>query len=115
MSTAPRSGYVLAHFSKPCIPRKRHECRVCGLWIAAGEHCCRWTGVTPSEGWWTCHAHPECYALTEDWDCVDWEMPPSGEHPGIRMVWPSADQANEAAGEAAGPALGPAAIAVATA
>ena len=60
---------------KLCIPRKRHECRVCGTFIQKGEPCERWTGVEQGEGWWTCHAHPECLDLTvtEKWDEGDWE------------------------------------------
>jgi hypothetical protein len=65
---------------KLCVPRKRHVCRVCGQWIPKGEPCERFAGVEQGEGWWTCHAHPECLDLTVtqkwdegDWECAYWE------------------------------------------
>lgn len=50
-------------------------CRICGKWIQKGEPCERWTGVEQGEGWWTCHAHPECldYTVVHKWDDGDWE------------------------------------------
>lgn len=60
---------------KLCVPRKRHVCRVCGKFIHKGEPCERWSGVEPGDGWWTCHAHPECLDQTvrDKWDDGDWE------------------------------------------
>lgn len=60
---------------KLCIPRKRHQCRVCGVLIQKGEPCERWSGVQDGEGWWTNHAHPECLDLTvtQKWDEGEWE------------------------------------------
>ena len=87
---APLPDWVLRLFPKPCRPRKRHLCRVCGKWILAGEECARWTGVERGEGWWTCHTHPECYVVTRKWDDGDWEcmFPGDAERPAVRMYWP---------------------------
>ena len=58
---------------KLCRPRKRQRCRLCDGWIEIGEQCNRWSGLDPGEGYFTCHTHPECLALTEGWDWGDWE------------------------------------------
>jgi hypothetical protein len=84
---APLPDWVLQLHPKPCRPRKRHACRVCGTGVLPGEECVRWVGVASGEGWWTCHAHPECYALTDDWDHDDWEFT-DAERPAVRMYWP---------------------------
>lgn len=86
----PVSEYVLRHFPKPCRPRKRHECRICGNFIWPKEPCCRWTGIESGEGWWTAYAHPECFNITQKWDSGDWECfsPEGDEKPTPRMAWP---------------------------
>lgn len=58
-----------------CIPRKDHRCRLCGKIIQKGEPCKRWSWVERGEGWWTSHAHHECYQQTykDKWDEGDWE------------------------------------------
>lgn len=58
-----------------CIPRKRHECRVCGHYIKAGEPCIRWSGVIDGQGYFTSHAHPICARFMnasrhDDWECI---------------------------------------------
>ncbi len=60
---------------KLCIPRKAHICRLCGERIEKGEPCQRWSGLIYGEGYFTSHAHPECYRETLDaeWDEGDWE------------------------------------------
>ncbi len=85
------SAFVLAHFPKPSHPRKQHECRVCGQLILEKEPCCIWSGLTPGEGWWTCHTHPECFEVTKDWEHDDWELMAPGDEPrpAARMRWPS--------------------------
>lgn len=82
------SEYVLRLFPKPCLPRKRHRCRICGRFIEVREPCCRWTGFY--EGPFTSHAHPECYDSTKDWDDGDWEghAPGDDDRPATRMIWP---------------------------
>lgn len=57
-----------------CIPRKKHQCRICGQQIEVKEPCCRWRGFD-SDGPFTSHAHPECYRVTiaEKWREGDWE------------------------------------------
>lgn len=59
--------------SATCKPRKIQACYLCGQKIDKGELCERWSGVTPGDGWWTSHAHPECYAATSEWNYDDWE------------------------------------------
>lgn len=75
-----------------CIPRKPHKCRLCGQRIEVGESCLRWSGLTPGEGYFTSHAHPECYAETVKykWDSGDWECSLPGD-----MERPSRDTASE--------------------
>ena len=85
---APLPDWVLRLFPKPCRPRKTHRCRICDGRIVAGEECARWSGVDRSEGWWTSHAHPECYAMTQKWDQFDWESSFDTERPTVRMYWP---------------------------
>jgi hypothetical protein len=60
--------------------RKVHHCRLCGEKIEKGEFCKIWSGVEQGEGWWTSHAHPECYEYTivNKWDSLDWECNPPG-------------------------------------
>ena len=84
------SDFVLKHFPKPCRPRKQHNCMVCEERIQVLEPCCRWAGLDPGEGYRTCHAHPECYDLTQKWDGADWECNFSGDtdRPKVRMHWP---------------------------
>lgn len=86
----PCSAFVLRLFPSPCKPKKKHECRLCDRRIQPGELCCRWTGF--SDGPFTSHAHPECYAATEKWDHGDWECCLQGdlERPPVRMYWPNA-------------------------
>ena len=68
------------------------QCRICGEWIEAKQPCCRWDGITRGEGRWTCHAHPECYTITEKWDSGDWEChEPEGPRITPHMYWPNAD------------------------
>lgn len=60
---------------RACIPRKSHECRVCGERVKAGQPSARWSGVEPGEGWWTSHAHLICARFMdanrrEDWECL---------------------------------------------
>ncbi len=60
---------------KYCIPRKWHECRVCGEAIQKGEACERWSGLMEGEGWFTSHAHLICGRFMEahrheDWECI---------------------------------------------
>jgi hypothetical protein len=88
---APLPDWVLKEHPKPCRPRKRHLCRVCDEWVLPGEECVRWSGVTNGEGWWTCHAHPECYVETEDWD-YEWDEQPGWDRPAVRMHWPKAGE-----------------------
>lgn len=85
----PLPDWVLQLHPKPCRPRKRHACRVCDEWVLPREACVRWSGVTEGVGWWTCHAHPECYVETEDWD-YEWDEHPGWERPAVRMYWPKA-------------------------
>ncbi|NDB77447.1 MAG: hypothetical protein EB141_17700 [Verrucomicrobia bacterium] len=58
--------------------RKKHECRVCGEIIPAGEAVIRRAGFD-SDGPWAIHMHPECERLTKDWDSMDWESIGPGE------------------------------------
>lgn len=58
--------------------RKKHECRVCGEIIPAGETVVRRAGFD-CDGPWTIHMHPECERLTKDWDSMDWESIGPGE------------------------------------
>jgi hypothetical protein len=90
----PCSAFVLRLFPKPCIPRKRHSCRICGQWIAPKEPCCRWSGF--DDGPWTSHAHPECYDSMEGEDHGTWEsmMPGDGERPTVRMYWPNSQRSD---------------------
>lgn len=69
-----------AIFPRLCLPRTRHQCRICGTWIEIKEPCCRWRGFD-SDGPFTSHAHPECYQLTLDmrWDSGDWETHSPGD------------------------------------
>lgn len=87
---APCSAFVLSHFPKPCIPRKRHRCAVCDHWINVAEPCCRWSGIG-ADGPFTAHAHPACYDSTKGWDCCDWECPgtENGNPIEPRMFWPN--------------------------
>jgi hypothetical protein len=93
LAQVPCSAFVLSHFPKPSSPRKKHQCRICGQVIAVKEPCCIWSGVTPGEGFWTCHTHPECFDLTKDWDDSDWELMAPGDEPrlNVRMYWPNVE------------------------
>lgn len=92
-AAVPCSAFVLRAFPKPCFPRKRHWCRICGGVIAIKEPCCRWSYVERGEGYGTSHAHPECYAITQRWDDGDWESwEPEGPRQTPPMVWQN-DQA----------------------
>jgi len=90
-SQVPCSAFVLSLFPKPCHPRKRHRCRLCGEWIEVKEECCRWSGFDGGDGPWTSHAHPECYDSMEGEDDGTWEslMPGDCERPAVRMYWPN--------------------------
>jgi hypothetical protein len=87
---APLPDWALLRFPRPCRPRKRHECRLCGTWVLPGEDCVRWTDLERGDGWWTCHMHPECYVATKEWDDGDWEFisPGDEDRPAVRMYWP---------------------------
>lgn len=90
LAAVPCSAFVLRQFPKPCKPRKRHHCIICGTRIEIAEECCRWSGLDPGEGYATCHAHPECYAITEKWDEMDWEYhSEEGPRETPRMYWPN--------------------------
>jgi len=62
-----------------CIPRKDHRCRLCNELILKGEPCERWTWLVNGIGFGTSHAHPECFAITKNWDSGDWEATSSGD------------------------------------
>lgn len=64
---------------KLCKPRKPHRCRLCNERIEIGEPCHRYSGLEPGEGYYTIYTHPECLALTKDWDDGDWECCSPGE------------------------------------
>jgi hypothetical protein len=90
LPATPCSAFVLRQFPNPCKPRKRHHCIICGERIEIAEDCCRWSGLDPSKGYATCHAHPECYATTEKWDDMDWEChSEEGPRATPRMYWPN--------------------------
>lgn len=73
------TGVQVQRMVRPlCRPRKRHLCRLCDEWIEAGEPCERWSGLCAGKPF-TSHAHPECYALTDDWDEGDWECCMQGD------------------------------------
>lgn len=94
MSEAESVGdWFFRMFPRPCRPRKRHLCRLCGGWIEAAELCCRWSGFQRGEGPFTSRAHAECYAATRRWDEGDWEccLPGDLERPTKRMEWPSVE------------------------
>ena len=54
-------------------PRKRHQCRVCGTMIEAGERCHIYKGVEDGEGFYTLYFHDDCWEYSRDWDDIDWE------------------------------------------
>ena len=54
-------------------PRKRHQCRVCGTVIEAGEQCHIYKGVEDGEGFYTLYFHPDCWDYSRDWDDMDWD------------------------------------------
>jgi hypothetical protein len=87
-ASVPCSAFVLENFPEPCIPRKRHRCRICAHWIEIAEPCCRWRGFG-DEGPFTSYAHPACYDSTKAWDCTDWECAGTEDGKPIepRMAW----------------------------
>jgi hypothetical protein len=88
-TSVPCSAFVLRLFPKPCIPRKRHLCRLCGTWIEAREPCCKWSGFDDPP--WTSYAHPECYDEMKAENEQVWEslLPGDIERPSVRMYWPN--------------------------
>ena len=66
-------------FPNLCQPKKPHHCRICDEIIKVAEPCCRWTGLMEGEGYFTAHAHPECYNYALKWDEGDWECMQPGD------------------------------------
>lgn len=91
LGCSPCSAFVLRAFPKPCHPRKKHQCVICGTRIEIKEPCCSWSGLDQGEGYRTAYAHPECYAMSEKWDDMDWEcrFPGDDPRPETRMYWPN--------------------------
>lgn len=60
-------------------PRKRHQCRVCGEIIDAGEQCHIYKGVENGDGFYTLYFHNDCWDYSRDWGDIDWETFGPGE------------------------------------
>ena len=52
--------------------RTRHECRVCGDIIKAGETCQSYTGVG-DYGFYTIYSHTDCWEHSRNWHDDDWD------------------------------------------
>lgn len=59
---------------KEVVARKPHICYLCNQSIPAGTKYFKWSGIDPSEGCFVnMPMHPECKAVTDGWDDMDWE------------------------------------------